>query len=243
MKTRLTLFLALLLMLTIASQTAFAKVTADQTRPVSGFNSIASSGSFHVYVKIDGTESLKISADDAIIDKIETVVENGTLKIRFKKEFGWNNHGNSNADIYVTAKSLSSLVNSGSGSIKVEGAASASTFKLVLSGSGNITAASVKAEKIDGVISGSGNINVNGGSAADAHIAISGSGSFDAKGLKTESTKVSISGSGNVYINAEKELSASLIGSGSVRYTGNASVHTSKLGSGSVSKETTKKKT
>jgi len=237
MKTKLTLFLTLVLMMASASQMAFAKAFADQTRPVSGFSSIASSGSFHVYVKIDGTESVKVSADDAIIDKIETVVENGTLKIRFKKEFGWNDHGNKKADIYVTAKSLSSLINSGSGSLKVDGAASASTFKLVLSGSGSITAATVKAEKIDGAISGSGNININGGSAAEAHIAISGSGSFDAKGLKTESTKVSISGSGNVYINAEKELSASLIGSGSVRYTGNASVNTSKLGSGSVSKE------
>jgi len=233
MKNKLSLFLTLVLMVAGASQMAFA----DQTRPVSGFSSIASSGSFHVYVKIDGTESLKVSADDAIIDKIETVVENGTLKIRFKREFGWNDHGNKKADIYVTAKSLSSLVNSGSGSIKVDGAANASTFKLVLSGSGSIVTSTVKADKIDGAISGSGNININGGSAAEAHIAISGSGNFDAKGLKTESAKVSISGSGNVFINAEKELSASLMGSGSVRYTGNASVHTSKMGSGSVSKE------
>lgn len=237
MKSKLTLFLTIMLMVAGASQMAFAKAFADQTRSVSGFTSIASSGSFHVYVKIDGTESVKISADDAIIDKIETVVENGTLKIRFKKESGWNDHGNKKADIYVSAKSLSSLINSGSGSIKVDGAASASTFKLVLSGSGNITTATIKAEKIDGAISGSGNININGGSSADAHISISGSGSFDAKGLKTESTKVSIAGSGNVYINAEKELSASLMGSGSVRYTGNAAVHTSKMGSGSVSKE------
>lgn len=234
MKTKLTLFLTLVLMVAGASQMAFAKAFADQNRSVSGFTGIASSGSFHVYVKIDGTESVKVNADDAIIDKIETVVENGTLKIRFKKEFGWNDHGNKKADIYVTAKSLSSLVNSGSGSIRVDGVADASTFKVVLSGSGSISTA-VKATKIDGAISGSGNINLNG-STVNASVAISGSGSFDAKGLKTESTKVSISGSGDVYINAEKELSASLIGSGSVRYTGNAAVHTSKMGSGSVSK-------
>ncbi|WP_448700728.1 head GIN domain-containing protein [Mucilaginibacter sp. AW1-3] len=237
MKNQFTKFLAVILVVTASVQVAFSKAFADQTRPVSGFTAIASSGSFHVYVKIDGTESLKISADDAIIDKIETVVEGTTLKIRFKKESGWNDHGNKKADIYVSAKSLSSLVNSGSGTIQVENAINASNFKVVLSGSGSITTGAVKATKIDGVISGSGNINLNGGSAADASISISGSGSFDAKSLKTESTKVSISGSGNVMINAEKELSASLMGSGSVRYTGNASVHTSKMGSGSVSKE------
>lgn len=236
MKNQLTKFLAVIFLVAATAQTTFSKAFADQTRPVSSFTGIASSGSFHVYVKIDGTESVKVSADDAIIDKIETVVESGTLKIRFKKEFSWNDHGNKKADIYITAKFLSSLINSGSGSIKVDGMATAPTFKIVLSGSGNITTGTVKTDKIDGIIGGSGNISINGGSAADSHITISGSGSFYAKGLKTESTKVAISGSGDVYINAEKQLSASIMGSGSVMYTGNAEVHTSKIGSGSVSK-------
>ncbi|OCX50726.1 hypothetical protein BEL04_18480 [Mucilaginibacter sp. PPCGB 2223] len=236
MKNQLTRFFIVAVVLFTSVQMAFSKNFADQTRPVSGFTGIASSGAFHVYVKIDGTESVKVSADDAIIDKIETVVEGGTLKIRFKRDWKWNDHDNKKADIYVSAKSLSSLVNSGSGSIKVEGAISAATFKVVLSGSGSITTASVKADKIDGAISGSGSVSINGGNTADAHITISGSGSFDAKGVKTQTTKVTISGSGNVYIGAEKELSASLIGSGSVRYTGNAEVHTTKLGSGSVTK-------
>jgi len=235
MKNQLIRILTIVLIVAGASQMPFSKAFADQTRPVSGFTSIASSGSFHVYVKIDGTESVKVSADNAIIDKIETVVEGGTLSIHFKKEFGWNDHGNKKADIYVSAKSLSSVINSGSGTIKVENTINASNFKVMLSGSGSISIAAVKATKIEGAISGSGNINLSG-SATDASIAISGSGSFDAKGLKTESTKVSISGSGDVYINAEKELSAHIMGSGSVRYTGNAEVHTSKLGSGSVSK-------
>jgi len=229
------LSLTLLLVFFTGIKIVNARTLTDQTRPVSGFTAIASSGAFHVYVKIDGKESLKISADDDIIDKIETVVENGTLKIRYKKDWGWHNNGDHKADIYVSAKSLSSLVNSGSGSIKVEGFITTSDFKAVLSGSGSI-ATSVKASEASIVISGSGDIYLSG-KVDVASVSISGSGSVKARELKTDETKISISGSGDVAINAEKELSSSIMGSGSVTYTGNPSIHTSKMGSGSVTRE------
>jgi hypothetical protein len=238
MKNQLAKLLTVALMVTGATNFVLGKAFTDQTRPVSGFTSIASSGSFHVYVKIDGTESLKINADDAVINEIETVVESGTLKIRYKGDHGFNwrdnNHANAKVDIYVSAKSLSSLINSGSGSIKVENTINTSNFKAVLSGSGSITT-DVKAGEVQATISGSGNIHLSG-NANDASISISGSGNVEAKELKTQSSSVSISGSGNVHIDAEKELSSRIVGSGSVRYSGNAAVNTTKVGSGSVYK-------
>jgi len=215
------------------SQVTLATAFADETRSVSGFTAIASSGSFHVHVKIDGTESCKIVADADIIAKIETVVEKGTLKIRSKKGADW--HSNKGVDIYVTAKEISSLVNSGSGDLKVEGTCGGSSFSVASSGSGSISA-SVKATTTSIAMSGSGNVNLQG-SSEHVSIAISGSGSVEAKGLKTGNTSVNISGSGNVAINAEKELNSHIMGSGSVRYTGNATVSTSKMGSGSVTKQ------
>jgi len=64
-----------------------------------------------VHVKIDGTESLKISSSADVIRVIETVVENGTRKVKFK-DLLKNGEGDTNGpiDIYVTAKSLSSIV-------------------------------------------------------------------------------------------------------------------------------------
>ncbi len=238
MKNQLIRLFTIALMVVGASGFVFGKALTDQTRSVSGFTTIASSGPFHVHVKMDGTESLKISADDAVINEIETVVENGTLRIRYKDEHRWSwhneNHNNSTIDVYVSAKALSSLINSGSGSIQVENTINATKFKAVLSGSGSITS-NIKATDVDAVISGSGNIHLTG-DASDASVSVSGSGSVDARELKTQTSSVSISGSGNVRINAEKELSSRIAGSGSVRYTGNAQVNTTKLGSGSVYK-------
>jgi hypothetical protein len=214
---------------------AVISASAQETRQVSDFNAVASSGSFNVYIKIDGTESVKVDADASILPEIETVVEAHTLKIRFKDHKGRNEHNYRKADVYVSAKSLNSLVNSGSGSMKVDGTISTDDFKVVLSGSGDIST-SVKSDALHAIISGSGSIKLSG-STGDANLRISGSGQIQGKELKTVNTEAGITGSGDVFVAAEKRVTARITGSGNVVYTGNADVvNPSYLGSGRVSK-------
>src|ERR1700759_10807 len=127
---RITFTLLSLMLLAAVSFKASAQSTTEN-RQVSGFSSVASAGPFNVYIKMDGTESLKIDADADVIKDIETVVEDGTLKIKFKDHENWH-HNIKKADVYVTAKSLSALANSGSGAIKVDGVISTSNFKFDL---------------------------------------------------------------------------------------------------------------
>jgi hypothetical protein len=225
----------LLAILLFAATALRSSAQTEQTRQVSGFSSVASSGSFSVHVKIDGTESLKISADKAIINEIETVVKDGTLRIGFKNSFAW--HRNiGKVDVYVTAKSLSGLSNSGSGSIKVDGELHGNNIDLHLSGSGSITA-SAKSETLNARISGSGSLALTG-STNDIKLEISGSGRLDGKGFKTRSADVRLSGSGNAYINADKNISAHISGSGSLVYSGSASITDSRTsGSGRIRRE------
>jgi len=212
-----------------------ASAQSEQNRSVSGFNSIASSGPFDVHVNINGTESVKINASSDIIDQIETVVEDGKLQIRFKHHSNRDYDNVGKIDVYVTAKSISALINAGSGSIKVEGTVSGDNVNITLSGSGNISS-SVKSGNLHATISGSGSIHLSG-SASDSKVTISGSGELSGKELKTESAAVLITGSGNAYISAEKTISAHIVGSGNVVYTGSATITESKtIGSGSLSK-------
>lgn len=214
-----------------------ASAQTEESRQVSGFHSIASAGPFDVHVNINGTESLKISASSDIIKEIETVVEDGKLEIKFKHHHEWNSDNYGKIDVYITAKSLSSLINSGSGSIRVEGAAvGGEDVNVVLSGSGDIESA-VKSGNLHATISGSGTIHLNG-SADNTKVVISGSGEMKGKELKTNSASVVITGSGNAYFNADKTVSAHIVGSGNVVYSGNATITDSRtVGSGSVSKE------
>ena len=215
-----------------------AQEVSEQTRSVSGFNGVSSAGPFRVHIIMGNTESVKLNIDAEYIDKVETVVENGNLAIRFKKsESGWSHSYNLHtADVTVTAKSLSSLVNSGSGSITVDGAISSDDFKAILSGSGTINAPSVKvSNELNARISGSGSINI-GGSSASVNAQISGSGEIKAKEFSTQDATITISGSGSVYVKADKQLTANLVGSGNVYYAGNAQTNTHKVGSGTVQK-------
>ncbi|MGN6638540.1 MAG: GIN domain-containing protein, partial [Mucilaginibacter sp.] len=140
-----------------------------QSRSVSGFHAVASAGPFNVHIKIDGRESVRVDADADVINDIETVVEGNTLKIRFKDREN-RHHDIHKAEIYVEARSLDELTNSGSGTIKVDGMINADDFKAVLSGSGNIST-SVKSSSLHAVISGSGSMNLTG-SSGDADLVV-----------------------------------------------------------------------
>jgi hypothetical protein len=212
-----------------------ASAQSEQSRQVSGFNVIASSGSFEVIVKIDGTESLKLKGDEADLKEIETVVENGKLQIRYKRDHNswWGNEHHNKVVVYVTAKSLSGATLAGSGSIKIDGAITGDA-NLTVSGSGEVVA-SLNSGSAHLVISGSGSLKLNGTS-KESNITISGSGSVNGRELKVDAVTVSIAGSGNVHIDAEKSINAHLVGSGSLYYTGAASERDIRtVGSGRVS--------
>ena len=228
-------FTLLSLMLLTAASIKVSAQSNTETRQVSGFTAVASGGPFNVHIKLDGTESLKIDADADIIKDIETVVENGTLKIQFKdRHFRHENFHK--ADVYVTAKTLNALTAAGSGSMKVDGTISTSNFKIVLSGSGDVSTA-VKSETLKAILTGSGSINLNGNT-SDADFTISGSGQINGKELKTQTAKAGITGSGDVYVAAEKTVSAWITGSGNVVYSGSATIASVRTtGSGRVSKE------
>lgn len=227
-----TIFAAVL----IAATTLKASAQSGETRQVSGFNAVASSGPFDVHIKINGTESLKIVAESDVIKEIETTVEGGKLRIKFRHHENWGNENYGRIDVYVTAKALSALANAGSGSIKVEGALSGDRVNISLSGSGNITSA-VKADDFHAAVAGSGSIDLNG-SAKETKINISGSGDVNGKSFRTATASVSIAGSGSAYLGAEKSISASIVGSGNVVYSGNATITDSRtVGSGRLSRE------
>lgn len=210
-------------------------IKTDDERQVSGFSGITVSGRHNVYITMANTESLRLEGDADAINEIETKVENGVLKIRNKKQMNnrsWNNTGKVN--IYIQAKSLNSLVLSGSGNVEVTGKVKTASLNNTISGSGSITV-NMDVENYNAVISGSGEVSAKG-FAKNAKITISGSGDFDGRNLKTSNANAKVSGSGDISIIADKQLDAAMSGSGDIKYSGNASVNFTKSGSGNISK-------
>jgi hypothetical protein len=228
-----------ILAILMAVGTLTASAQSEDTRNVSGYIGVASSGPFDVHIKIDGTETLKIVAKSEAMAKIETKVEDGKLQIRWKDHWNWkwNSSGNyGKIDIYVTARSLTEVSNGGSGVMAIDGMISGSDVNVSMSGSGSITGA-VKADELHSSMSGSGSIHLTG-SADKADLNISGSGSFHSKELQINTANIRIAGSGNAHITAEKTISAHIAGSGEIFYSGNAKEGDVKVfGSGDIRKE------
>lgn len=212
------------------------RILADETRKVSGFDGISSSGSYHVFITMGNTESLRLEGDAELINEIDTRVENGILKIRNKKQMNhrtWSKRGRVN--IYIHAKKLNSILLSGSGNIKVNGKVNSVKLSNIVSGSGSIEL-NMDVDEYTATISGSGKI-IARGKTDNAKLTIAGSGDFDGDGLHTANTSAKVSGSGDISIQADKNLDALVSGSGDIRYSGNANVKSTKSGSGKISRQ------
>jgi hypothetical protein len=215
--------------------TAGVTATFGQTRDVSGFSGVASSGAFDVYITTGGRESVRLEGDADVVNKIETVVENNVLHIRTKREYQNDRHDFDGVKIHVTARELNNLRLSGSGRMRVDSPLKADAFSAAVSGSGRIEAGQITSNQLKAAISGSGSFDASG-RAQETEITVSGSGGFNGKNFTAGDARVRVSGSGDVYLRAEKTLEGTLSGSGEIHYSGNARVTERKSGSGRIIK-------
>lgn len=233
--------LLLLTILTFSFNASIAYATSNTTafqdeRTIGSFKGIASGGPLKVKVTIGNKESIRFEGNkDAIADLI-TEVNDNILVIKPKTKWNdWSRRYNRpEVTVYITAKRLTSLTLSGSGSLEVENPINGSDLVTTLSGSGSIKA-TANVSSFEGVLSGSGTLNI-AGKTTTANLTISGSGNLLGKSFTADKASVQISGSANVYIKATGKLEAVISGSGNIYYSGDATVKKTVIGSGNISK-------
>lgn len=202
----------------------------SETRAVSGFTGVALSLDALVEIQQGGSEGVTVEADDNLLPLVETVVENGTLKIRAATRIA--SLSTRNMKIIVYAKTIDSLAIAGSGEMRAE-TLKASALKTSIAGSGDIKIKSLDAGALTVKIAGSGDFGA-AGRASSMGASIAGSGDIKAGNLDTKAVEVSIAGSGDATVWARDTLKVKVAGSGDVKYYGDAEVKKSIGGSGSV---------
>jgi predicted small secreted protein len=205
----------------------------EETRPVSGFDSIASSGSGDVIITQGDQESLKVEAEENLMRYIRTEVRGNTLHIFMDPSGAFALQPTKPMKFYVSLKQLNGLALSGSGTMKSEKIETAD-LDINASGSGNVVINDLKADTVKIDLSGSGETTLKG-EAATQKMVLSGSGRCENDKLVTRDTSVDASGSGGASVNVSDTLNVNLSGSGSVDYTGTARVTQHVSGSGHVS--------
>jgi hypothetical protein len=205
----------------------------SETRAVGHFTGVAMGLPGNMELRIGTTEGLTIETDDNLLPLIETVVENGTLKVRPSKR-------NMNFDtrrlkIVVTAKSIDNLSLGGSGSIDSD-ALRAPKMHIDLGGSGSINVKGIESESLSVSLGGSGGLKVGAGNAPKLSVSLAGSGDIDLGQVQSVDASVNVAGSGDAKVAVRDRLSVAIAGSGDVNYYGDPKVSKSVIGSGGTNR-------
>lgn len=206
--------------------------TVDENRNLSKFNGVDLKMDATLKFVKDTAYFCIVSAQDNVLDVLETEVRAGTLKVGVEPGVWLRRH--SPITIEVHTPSIENIEISGSGNFNSESELTANTVDLRISGSGKVDIKSVKVSKLNVEISGSGSVNIDEGSADDVYLSVSGSGKIEARDVLMDYCDVNISGSGSAYVNVIKKLYASISGSGNVYYKGTPVVETHVSGSGKI---------
>jgi hypothetical protein len=225
-------FVSSLVLLAAASPAAAMIVgsghPATEERPVSGYHGIGLSAPADVEIVQGDSEGATVTADDNVLPKLETVVEDGILKIRLDDSFTMH----TKIRVVVRAKAMDMVAISGSGDVHAK-TLDTPRLKVAISGSGDVALPAITTRLLAAHVSGSGGLNAAGrADAFEAHLA--GSGDVKAPRLETERAELHIAGSSDVLLWVKKSLKVSVAGSGDVRYYGDPTIQRSVVGSGSV---------
>ena len=204
-----------------------------ELRPVEGFETVVLNGAGKLVITQGTGEKLLIEAEDNILPKIVTSVENGVLTLGFET--------NIREDQVIPTKEMVYYLNIVElNGLTINGAATLETNDLVLqgltlkiNGTGKFNLNEIQATRLEVSIDGGADVTVSG-LGGDQIIVINGAGQYNAENFQTSSTAITMNGLGDATVWAEDDLMISINGAGGVNYYGDPHVTQNISGVGNV---------
>lgn len=202
----------------------------SETRTISeDFTRISASEGLQVYISQDDEFSIKVEADENIIDLIATDTRNGKLRIHALE-----NIGRATKNVYVSLPKITAL--SGSSGAYLASKETLESTELEINGS---SGANLKIDVVTNEIeidaSSGASLNIDG-TANEAVIDVSSGGSINASDLQTKNCNAEASSGGNVKVKVSDNLYADAGSGGNISYSGDPTVTKKKSVSGGVNK-------
>lgn len=225
---------ALLCFIAVAMGTLSLKAQSTKNVAVSNFSEVSVSAGIQLLITQGSSESAKIVANSDVIDEVEITKSGSEVKVGWKSNWGFKNHNNRNAKVYISYKKLNSLSASSGSSIQTENplktdrlSASASSGASI---NANITSSDLQVE-----ISSGATITLTG-KTTNLKLQASSGASVSTANLTAEYGTAEASSGASVTVNVTKALETRASSGGNIRYKGDASLKNNSSRSGSVSK-------
>lgn len=225
----------------LAGAAPAAAQDARQTRSVASFTKVAFAVPGTLHLRQGEPQSVELEGPREALDRVETVVEGGRLRVRSEHGggvsglLGWltgDDDSTPPIDVYVTMPTVEGVSLAGAGDVVAETPIESEQLSVEIAGAGGIEA-ELTATRLTANIAGSGNLDLRG-RADEITVEIAGSGDLRGADLQVAAAKVSTAGSGDTELHVTDRLDARLVGSGDVRYRGQPTLDTNIVGSGNV---------
>lgn len=221
MKTKSIILLAGILMLSAfdlsAGEVVASKKYVTTRVDIKQFENITIQGSPDViFTQKKGKPSLEIYGSDNIVPLLETVVEGGTLYVRFKKNTSIRKTGT--LEVRVTGEDLKNVKIIGSGDFVFTNALKTDEFGVEIRGSGDVRGKGLAVSKLSLSVQGSGDISFPDVHAGILDIKVNGSGDISLTGIQTDSASVLVNGSGDISLSGTGNTASYKVnGSGDIK--------------------------
>ncbi|WP_445385379.1 head GIN domain-containing protein [Robiginitalea sp. IMCC44478] len=205
-------------------------VVEEETRDITeDFSAISASEGIDVFVTQGSRHSIRVEADENVIELIGTDIRDGKLKVHAIE-----NIGRATKKVYVTLPEVSSLSASSGADLVVNGTLEAGKLRLH-SSSGAELELEVLADEIEADASSGADIRLTG--RANLFYADASSGSdIKARDLEVKVCHADASSGAGIKIQVSESLTADASSGGDISYSGNPNVQSNKSVSGSVHK-------
>jgi hypothetical protein len=201
----------------------------SENRVVSEFTAVENNTSFDVRITYDTVFSIRVDADENLLESINTYVRDGNLIIESNNDRCLNS--SSSVLINIHMPEIERIELNGSGSMDAINF-NCSSLAIKNGGSGDIEVRTLNTNQLTVISSGSGDVLMDG-ACLEAHYSLSGSGDINGFDMKTDDCVVKNSGSGDVFCLVYNNLKVDLTGSGDVVYSGPSTLAIDENNSGS----------
>jgi hypothetical protein len=203
---------------------AAAAHAKTEEREVPPFTAVHIAGGLQATVEIGPRKALRLEASEQTLARIETTVEDGQLRVGFKRgNWSWGNWNSGDVRITVTTPELREV--SASGGSQVRGALAANPkgdeFVVEVSGGGEAHLTGLDARRLDAQASGGATLDL-AGRTDELRVELSGGAVLKGKALVTRDLRISGSGGAVATVQATGEARGSLSGGSQLHLKGGA---------------------
>jgi hypothetical protein len=205
---------------------------ATEERKVSGFTQVGVAAPSQVELLQDGSEGLTVTADDNLLPKLETVVKDGVLHIRFRR--GTEARPATPIQITLHARAIDRIGVAGHAKLEAP-RLRGDHLRTDIAGSAQLVLPDLAFHDLSFHSAGHCHAML-AGKVDSLELHASGAGEFNAVRLEAREASASINGSAQAVLWVREKLSARVIGSGAVHYVGDPVLEKRVAGSGHVAR-------